>query len=81
MEEGKAKLDFFDRTMERLERKGVDTGDAVDVVTELEREINQYRDRIAFLEGMLPTAPSPEYMELARLKDAIVCAWVKEHRG
>lgn len=78
MEEEKAKLDFFDRTMERLERKGVDTGDVVDVVTELEREINQYRDRIACLEE----TQSPEYNpELARLKGAIVNAWVKEHGG
>ena len=71
--------ELFDRVMKRLRNKGVDTGNVVAVVTDLETEINQYRDQITHLEEALVRPVSQESMELARLKDAIVKAWVKEH--
>lgn len=70
---------LFDRVMARMKAMGVDTGNVVAVVTKLETEINQYRDRIERLEEALARPVSQESMELARLKDAIVKAWVKEH--
>lgn len=71
--------ELFDRVMARMRAMGVDTDNPVAVITKLETEINQYRDRIARLEESLLRPVSQESMELARLKDAIVKAWVKEH--
>ena len=71
--------ELFDRVMARMKAMGVDTDNPVAVITKLETEINQYRDRIARLEESLLRPVSQESMELARLKDAIVKAWVKEH--
>ena len=71
--------ELFDRVMARMKARGVDTRNVVAVITKLETEINQYRDRIAHLEEALVRPVSQESMELARLKDAIVKAWVKEH--
>lgn len=71
--------ELFDRVMARMKAMGVDTGNVVAVITKLETEINQYRDRIAHLEESLVRTVSQESMEMDRLKDAIVKAWVKEH--
>ena len=71
--------ELFDRVMARMKAMGVDTDNPVAVITKLETEINQYRDRIARLEESLLRPVSQATMELARLKDAIVKAWVKEH--